>query len=260
MEAFYDVLFEVSNEDRYKILLQLADNPMNVTPISKKLGLSLTETSRHLSRIVEVGLTRRDAEGIYHINEFGKIILAQLKGVEFVTKHRDYFNHHSLAHLPKKFVDRIGDLAESSYTNDVMVIFSKMKRVIVESEESIWSIIDQYPMSIVSSARDAVKRKVRFESIEPEDWVPSPEFSQEVADIERSWAFQARKDGIFKPRVLDGKVDVFLYMSKKEVAILAFPTLNGEFDYKGFNTTDERAKKWCRDLFQHYWEIAKSKN
>jgi len=259
MEAFYDVLFEVSNEDRYKILLQLANKARNLTQLSKILGLSLTETSRHLSRIGEVGLAHKNPDGSYQIKPFGRICLNQLQGLKFISKHRDYFNHHSLAHLPKKFVDRIGDLAESSYTDDVMVMFSQMKRVIVEAEESIWSIIDQYPMSIVSSARDAVKRKVRFESIEPEDWVPSPEFSQEVTDIENSWALQARKNGIFEPRVLEEKVDVFLYMSKKEVAILAFPTLNGKFDYKGFNTTDERAQKWCRDLFQHYWEKAKPK-
>ena len=44
--GFYDILFEVSNEDRHGILLLLEDEPCNVTLISKKLGLSLPETSR----------------------------------------------------------------------------------------------------------------------------------------------------------------------------------------------------------------------
>jgi len=260
MEAFFNVLFEVSNEDRYKILLRLVDEPMNVTQLSKILGLSLTETSRHLSRIEEVGLAIKTPVGSYEITPFGRLSLNQLQVLEFTSKHRDYFNHHSLTHLPKEFVDRIGDLKESSYNDDVMVVFSIMKRVIEEAEESIWAIIDQYPMSIVSSARDSIRRKVRFESIEPEDWVPPTELSEEISDVERTWAFEARKYGFYDPRVLKGNVDVFLYMSEKEVALLAFPTLNGKFDYKGFNTTDETAKKWCRDLFQYYWEKARKKN
>jgi len=112
----------------------------------------------------------------------------------------------------------------------------------------------------LTSARDAVKRNVRFATIEPEDWVPPPEFYQEVAKVERSWASQARKDRLFEPRVLERKVDVFLYMSEKEVAALTFPTLSGKFDHKGFYATDERAQKWCSDLFQHYWEKAKPKS
>ena len=90
MEVFYNVLFEVSNEDRHKILLQLLEEPQNVTRLSKKTGLSLTETSRHLSRISEVGLSEKDVNGLYHINNFGKTLLTQLKGADFVTQHKEY--------------------------------------------------------------------------------------------------------------------------------------------------------------------------
>jgi len=37
---------------------------------------------------------------------------------------------------------------------------------------------------------------------------------------------------------------------------LAFPTLDGEFDYRGFTAEDEQSIKWCKDLFQEYWETA----
>ena len=55
------------------------------------------------------------------------------------------------------------------------------------------------------------------------------------------------------------RLDTYLFMSEKEVAVLAFPTLNGKFDYLGFASTDERAHKWCSDLFLHYWERAEAK-
>jgi len=50
MERSFDLLFELSNEDRYKILLLIEEAPLNVTNLSKKAILSLPETSRHLAR------------------------------------------------------------------------------------------------------------------------------------------------------------------------------------------------------------------
>jgi len=254
MEAFYDVLFEVSNEDRYKILLQLADNPMNVTRISKRLGLSLTETSRHLSRIGEVRLTRRDANGLYHINEFGKVILAQLKGAEFVTKHRDYFTSHSMTHLPLEFVSRIGELINSTYTDDAIVFLHSVATGIQEAEENIWVMVDQFVMSQVPFVKDALERNVKMKTIEPKVWVAPPDFYRIREEAEKTWIKRAKKEQLLEHRALMN-VEVYIHMSEKEAA-LAFPTLDGRFDHIGFTSTDGRALKWCMDLFHYYWEKA----
>jgi len=251
MENFYDVLFEVSNEDRYKILLQLAEAPMNVTQLSKILDLSLTETSRHLSRIGEVGLTRRDANGLYHINEFGKGILAQLKGAEFVIKNRDYFTSHSMTHLPLEFVSRIGELINSVYTDDAIVFLHSVATGIQEAEENIWVMVDQFVMSQVSFVKDALERNVKMKTIEPKVWVAPPDFYRIREEAERTWVNRAKKEQLLEHRTLK-KVEVYIHMSEKEVA-LAFPTLDGRFDHLGFISTDERAIKWCLDLFHYYW-------
>ena len=36
------------------------------------------------------------------------------------------------------------------------------------------------------------------------------------------------------------------------MAEVAFPLQDGAFEYLGFTSDDERAHKWCEDLFQHY--------
>jgi len=50
--------------------------------------------------------------------------------------------------------------------------------------------------------------------------------------------------------------DLYICMSEKEVAGVAFPYRDGRFDYLGFASEDERARGWCRDLFAHHWERA----
>ncbi len=55
------------------------------------------------------------------------------------------------------------------------------------------------------------------------------------------------------------KLGVFLYMSEKEIAILSFPYSDGRFDYLGFASKDERTHRWCKNLFDYYWEKAQGR-
>lgn len=62
-------------------LIQLENESANVTQISKKLGLSLPEANRHVSRLGEVGLTWKDNEGLYHLTRKGEPGMPFLIGV-----------------------------------------------------------------------------------------------------------------------------------------------------------------------------------
>ena len=256
MESFYDVLFEVSNEDRHKILLQLADNARNVTELSKTLGLSLTETSRHLSRLSEVGLTKRGADGFYYLTSYSELTLRLLPGLHFISSHKDYFSSHSLVRLPLELVTRIGELEECEYIAGVMVAIYNIERIIREADEFLWNIGSNYPSSTPSLIGQALSRGVRGRSIDLKDAVTPPKLREEFLD--EKWVRtigMARADGSVEEKLLE-RNDVYLWMSEKEVAILAFPKPDGGFDLLGFTSTDERFHKWCSDLFEYYWEKA----
>jgi predicted transcriptional regulator len=256
MEKLWDLLFELSNEDRFKIVLQLDEKAMNVTNLAKKLKLSMQEVSRHVSRLHKTGLIAKNVTGRYNVTSYGKLVMKQLPGLEFISKHRDYFNSHSVTHLPLKFVSRINELAECTFTDDVMVFFHGVAKGIQEAEECIWVIVDQFLMSHVSLVKDALERKVKMRTIEPKSWIAPFEFYRIREEAERTWAAQARKKGFLEHRALK-RVEIYLHMSEKKTA-LAFPTLDGAFDHLGFISTDKRSLKWCKNLFDYYWERAES--
>lgn len=58
--ALCELLFEVSNEDRLKIMEILAAKSMNLTALSKKMCISTQEMSRHVMRLTASGITERD--------------------------------------------------------------------------------------------------------------------------------------------------------------------------------------------------------
>ena len=91
-EILSNLLFEISNEDRYNILLAIEPAGSNLTRVSNKLGLKLSETRRHLSRLSQVGLTKRQPDGSYILTNFGYQILAQIENIQFFTDNKEYFD------------------------------------------------------------------------------------------------------------------------------------------------------------------------
>lgn len=250
MENLCNLLFELSNEDRLRILHQLNKKAMNVTNLSKTLGLTTQESSRHVSRLGDVGLTEKDVDGLHHLTPYGELALKQLKGLEFISQHSDYFTSHTLARIPPEFVCRIGELADSTYTDDIMVAFYNVEKVMQEAEEYIWTITDQYLVDTIPLFKEACEREVKTRNIEAKDY-----YRYHYGAEDREAFNQARTTGLLEERLLE-RLDIYLYMSEKEVAGVAFPLPDGRFDYLGFTATDERPHKWCKDLFQYYWERA----
>jgi predicted transcriptional regulator len=148
--------------------------------------------------------------------------------------------------LPYEFVSRLGELKNCSYIGNVMAVFQKIQEISDEADEYIWRVTDKRLNIIYPNIQKAADRGVEYLRIEPDVVNESP-----LIEI--------------KPPVIPGSVrsiesiPVFMAISEKEVGGLAFPRLDGEFDYLGFTSKDPMVIKWCTDLFKHYWGMAKPK-
>jgi parallel beta-helix repeat protein len=255
-DEFYNLLFEISNEYRHRILLLLQEEALRITDIAKEMDLNNPETRRHISRLRDAGLIRRDIEGFYHLTPFGELVLRQLKEIEFTSRHREYFESHSLADVPSSFISKISNLGGSMFTDDIMSFLYNIETVIKEAEEYVWFNVDQYPVTTLPSIVKALERGVEFRTIEHEEKITGPHLILQAPD-EAQTLTRLRTTPLIEQKT-SAKVDIILYLSEKR-CVLAFPDIDGEFDYRGFTATDEQALEWCRDLFLHYWNAAEPK-
>jgi len=216
---------------------------MRLTQLSEKLNLTVQETSRHLSRLSEANLITKDADGLNHLLPYGKYVLILFPGFEFLSKHREYFNTHNIDFLPDEFITRIGDLKNCTIITDVMVAFHVANNLIQQSKEYIWIMGNQVLTSTIPYLEEAIKRGAQFRLILPEDLKPPTGFKPLPIipnHIER--------------RTLK-KIDMTITISEKEARI-AFQTCDGNIDYVTFEAKDERAFKWCKDLYLYFWQKA----
>lgn len=236
-------------------MLQLEENPMNLSNLSRSLELSLPETSRHIARLLDVDLIRKNPNGLYSPTFYGDLVLSLFRELEFLSNRREYFLSHSLKRIPPGFTKRIGDLANSVYINNAINFLNSIENLIKDSNEYVWFIGDEYIISSLYLIDEAIERGVKFKILELDGYNPG----QEPSPINlKDFSIISRPHSpMFQKKNLES-IDVFLYLSEKMVAI-AFPTEDEKFNYLGFTATDKRSISWCRELFQHYWDQAKPK-
>jgi hypothetical protein len=85
-------------------------------------------------------LVQRQPEGSYTITEYGKLVLQLSSSLEFVFRHQEYFLTHDIWRLPYQFVNRLGELSQTSLRTDTMESISKAEQILREAEQYVWGL------------------------------------------------------------------------------------------------------------------------
>jgi predicted transcriptional regulator len=252
LKTFNRLLFELSSLDRLNILFLLKKTPMKLSHISSKLDFTVQETSRNITRLSDAKLIIKDVDGSFHLTPYGEEVLNLLSGYSFLFENRGYFAAHKLVELPKMFRASLGVLDGCEVVNEVMVAFHNVEKMIINAEEFVWILTDQVLASTIPYLTKAIERGVKFRLLMPKDYIPS----NDVRELVDNPIFEkASRSGKLENRFLE-TIDVFLCLSEKEVASMAFPTLKGVFDYTGFRAKNESVLEWSKTVFTYYWNKA----
>jgi predicted transcriptional regulator len=237
MEALCDLLFEFSNEERLKILLELEKGSKNLTRIAKDLDFTSQGTSRNVARLVETSIISRNPDGEYELTPYGSVSLKLLSSYEFLSRNRQYFLGHDVSVLPYQFINRLGELSVCSFQGDFITGLSYGEAMMRAAEVYVCTMGEQFHVNAPPIIGEKVKLGVVFRTILPETVVPPPGFRPAALGVERRTL----------PRV---KIRVF--MTEKE-AFFGFPNLEGKIDYTSFVSKDAKFRNWCLDLFNYFW-------
>ena len=256
-DQLYDLLFEISSEDRHKILLYLNRKSANLTAISNETGLNLPETRRHISRLIGVELVERNPSGDYSLTNLGKIILEKINEVAFFSTYSEYFQSHTVDKIPSEFRKRLGELSSSHLETNVLSFVHKMEEVLKKAQRELILIVEQFPINYISLLIEAAERGVKVKILVPESrmFIPDlvamyPEYSERLTRIKNKDAFEQR---------MINEIQLFLFASEQSYA-LTFPTLSDSIDYFGFLSNTEQDFNWVKDISHNLWNNADSRS
>ncbi len=243
MEKLHKLLFELSSAERATIMVELQKRRMKLSQTSRKMNLTVAETSRHLQRLGEAKLIHKDTDGYFGLTPFGVLALSLLSGLKFISDHREYFAEYDSSRIPYEFIERVGELEECVHATEVLRNLEEGENMIRDAGEFVWILSDQILASSIPILAQKVKTPFDLRIILPEGRFPPEKVSKLPSTMPS-----------VQKRVLS-KIDVLIVLTEKQ-GVFCLPNLNGKIDYTGFNGKDARFRKWCRDLFLHYWEKA----
>jgi len=239
-----EALFNLASVDRLALLSEIAQKKQRLTNLSVVINASPQECSRHIARLQDSGLIKKNNDGLYEATNLGHALLHLLPSYEFFLTHKDYFIAHDVSFLPRGFLARVGELAAGEFVNHFSIVLELIKKVISTGHEYVWLISDQ-PMVIGPSIGPTFFSRN----------VPVRLIGQ--ADIDRKVAAEVvssltRSDVAVLP-------EVNLAMAiNEEIAGICFPDSVGKIDFSaGFYSEDPEFRGWCGDLFEHYWSSSR---
>lgn len=239
-----ELAFLLSSRGRLEMLSLLGVERLRLSAVASKLKMTVQETSRQLARLEKANLVERGSRGLYELTDSGRVFLTLAPPFDFLTKNREYLRTHNLSFLPHEFLERIGELSEGEYSNNIAAIIEHVRGVVSSAHEHIWLMADQALMldfmaERMASAEDnlswrilipaAVVRQVNYQDL--------PELPSSRVEL----------------RVVE-KVEVGISLNEK-IAGVTFPDATGKVDFDcGLHGSNPLFHKWCGDLFAFNWE------
>ena len=227
--------FELASDVRLGILHELQSNRLKMQEVARRLDLTATEAVRQLKRLSDALLVERQPEGSYAVTEYGKLVLQLSSSLDFLYAHRRYFLTHDVWRIPRQFVDRLGDLSQTTLKADTMESISAAERMMGEAKQYVWGVGEgRFTEATGRVGADQVSRGIegKFLTTLP------PSRSQS-----------------FENRTLSD-IPVIVTLTERETQV-CFRLVEGRMDYAGFFGKDPASLNWVRDLFLYYWDKAK---
>ena len=256
MSAVCDLFFELSHENRMKILMLLKNlDEENLTKISKEMEVSTQEVYRHISRLVESRLLIKTLAGNYELSFYGKLVLEMVPGYKFLAEHSDYFQNHDTTMLPQDFILSLSKLNDSIYFEHVLLTLNKINSVIENADEYLWAITDRLSMNQVDIIVKSLKKDVTHKIIEPVNWEPSPDLDNYYTEGVIQQLRSSEINGKLQIRKIP-KIPIFLFLNNKCETVFGFPGEHGKIDFIGFYSENRKASEWIKDLFIHFFDLS----
>ena len=235
--SYLEILSEISNPIRIKLLLKLYENKYSVTELKDHMGdISHSEISRHLGRLAKHNLiTKEEITGRkYQLTHFGKTVMKLYKPLDFILQNNEYFNNHKIDNIPESFLEGLHNLESSELILGTGNLLMKGKDFIESTINELWIMTnDPFPYEIQA-------KKVNL--IIPPHML---KFGRKANHEKTKYIVHTLPD-----------VNIGLILSDVGQGFLFLPNLNASTpDYNsGFFIIDPNGHTFLKTIFDYFWQ------
>lgn len=250
-DTSFNLFNNLSNELRYKMLVNLLKEKSSIAKISKKENHSSQIILGHLKKLEISGLIKKDPNGSYLVTPYGKLILIKTSSFEFITKHKTFFKEHTFGETPPSLLNRIGLLSKAEFVDGAVANFERWKKIIENANKFFYGIFTQTPHRTDVSLSKIFEKGLKIKLIFGKNGIMS-----NYAEIAQKLHFDNTTSQETIGRRMTDSVLVNVMITDSH-ACLMFPDRKNRTDAsRTFISTDTDFRQWCLDFFYHKWNDA----
>lgn len=251
----YEIFKEISNPIRLEIMHILHNSERTVSFLAKTFKTSIPAIQKHTDRLLLSGLIERKENGAITLSPTGFATLEQVSFFEVLSKYRDYFQDHTFGNLPVQFIHRLGELIDSELITKEMQVWEKQRDCIFATKKFSFGMTTQIPLEAYDIFLNKIKEGVILRGIVGNNTIAAKGNSKLVKKIGIHKKIPKEK---MEWRKID-KIRVFVIATEREGFVSFENKKKEEADLTStFYSQDSQFCKWCLDVFNYYWDTAKS--
>jgi predicted transcriptional regulator len=249
-----ELFMELASETRLSILGFLNERPAKLSSLSREVNTTVQDVYRNLNRLVEEGLVRRRADSMFHLTEYGMIVIKQIPDFMFIKENKKFFEDHCLVGvIPDKFLQRIGALNKCKTVGSATAVFQSLKKMQSSATKSLKIIVSQAWPEEGEILIDRANHGVKVFAIVGQNTI----FPKNVVENIMPKINILISKGFIERRMIE-KVRVAAFIVDDREAALIFPDTKDEVDMSTlFVGQDPVFCEWCLDYFDYLWKDSK---
>ena len=249
-----ELFMELASETRLSILTYLNERPAKLSSLSREVNTTVQDVYRNLNRLVEEGLVRRSTDSMFHLTEYGMIVMKQIPDFMFMKENKKFFEDHSLVGvIPDKFLQRIGALYNCKTVSSATAVFQSLKKMQSSATKSLKIIVSQAWPEEGEILIDRANHGVKIFALVGQNTI----FPKNVIENIMPKVNALISKGIMERRMIE-KVRVATFIVDDREAALMFPHTKDEVDMTTLLVSrDSVFCEWCIAYFDHEWRDSK---
>jgi predicted transcriptional regulator len=243
------IFMDLASDTRYEILKMLDNEQARATKIASTLKLTKQETHRNTARLTESGMIKKGSDGLFLLTEFGKAMISQFPYFQFLNKHKEFFENHTLENVPEKFIHRLGELEDTIQVSSVAQVLVRLKKMESLTKNELKLMSTQGFSDEAKTIQNLIKKGVKMQILIGKNTIIPREILEEL-DLEL-----LKRENVLMRRI--EKIEIALFITDEGCAIM-FPNRKGEINMNSMLVgNDNKVREWCDDVFEHYWKTSK---
>ena len=249
-----EIFKDLSSPIRLEIMQLLHNKESTISFLAKNFKTSIPAIQKHTDRLLLSGLIEKQENGTIILSPTGYATLEQIPFFEFLSKHRVYFQDHAFGDLPLQFIHRLGELNNGEFIDKEMQAWKKQRDSIFTTKKFSFGMTTQIPLAAYDIFLNKIKEGVVLRGIVGSNTIAAKGNSELVKKIGVHTKIQKEK---MEWRKID-KIRVFVIATENEGFVSFENKKTSDADLSStFYSKDPEFCKWCFDVFNYFWNMAK---